>query len=146
MLPMFVKLGLLTICLFVVVMVMILGSRFVRRRNRNKAKLAQNYFKRSNSHKPLLSYNENKSHAKNFSEVQNTFKIVFLFEKFNYNTTNVQFSQVNIPVVKKSAVKVSGNVLGFGSFGSVHLVEVKEDNIKKLYKEKVSFIKLYQSF
>ena len=52
-------------------------------------------------------------------------------------------SQFNMPTVKKSALKFSESVLGIGSFGSVRLAEVKEDSTeKKLYKEKVSRVKL----
>jgi len=115
--PIFVKFGVFAVCLFFVVMVMLLRSRFVRKRNGNKAKLAQNYFKCSNSHKSLTSYNEKENHTKNFSEI-------------------------NVPLVKRSAVKVSENILGFGSFGSVFLAEVKDNNIENKFKEKTTSVQI----
>ena len=131
----FVKLGVLATCLFVVVMVMLLRSRFVRKRNGNKAKLAQNYFRCSNSHKSLTFYNEKENHTGNFSEVLKDFKF---FIKKKLITLTYFFYQINVPLVKRSAVKVSDNILGFGSFGSVFLAEVKDNNIENNFKEKVS--------
>merc|ERR1719317_1896146 len=106
----------LAICLFVVVVVIILGSRMVRQKQEKKTRIAQKHYKSQKNLKQLLSYNQ---------------------------PSIISLSEIKVPHVKKSAVNLSENVLGFGSFGSVHLAEIEEDRIeKRAFKEKLASVHL----